>query len=135
MTAIRSLPRSAALLFASVFLVMSLSLPAAQAGMIGTDMFANAEHVETQRQDILDLLEREQMREQLMSWGVEPADAEQRVSSMTAAEVQSLHDRMQDMPAGGSSVVGALLVGFLVLLVTDILGYTDVFPFTKSQAR
>jgi len=27
------------------------------------------------------------------------------------------------------------LIVFLVLLLTDILGYTDVFPFVKSQKK
>ena len=40
------------------------------------------------------------------------------------------------MPAGGSTVgiiVGAILIVFIILLITDILGYTSVFPFTKKH--
>jgi hypothetical protein len=31
------------------------------------------------------------------------------------------------------SVLGAALIVFLVLLLTDILGYTKVFPFTRPM--
>jgi len=41
------------------------------------------------------------------------------------------------LPAGGSSalgiVIGAILIVFIILLITDILGYTSVFPFTKKH--
>lgn len=39
-------------------------------------------------------------------------------------------EQLEQLPAG-ASVVGALLVVFIVLLVTDILGLTNVFPFTR----
>ena len=35
------------------------------------------------------------------------------------------------LPAGGD-LIGAALIVFLVLLATDIMGYTKVFPFTRS---
>jgi hypothetical protein len=35
------------------------------------------------------------------------------------------------LPAGGVDLLGAVLIVFLVLLLTDILGYTKVFPFTR----
>jgi hypothetical protein len=43
---------------------------------------------------------------------------------------------MDKLPAGGDGLgilVGAALIVFLVLLFTDIAGYTDVFPFVKHQ--
>jgi hypothetical protein len=32
-------------------------------------------------------------------------------------------------------VGGAIRIIFLVLLVTDLLGYTDIFPFVKKKAE
>jgi hypothetical protein len=43
---------------------------------------------------------------------------------------------MDQLPAGGDAVgvlIGASLFVFIVLLITDILGFTDVFPFVKSR--
>ncbi|HVJ23762.1 MAG TPA: PA2779 family protein, partial [Burkholderiales bacterium] len=50
----------------------------------------------------------------------------------TDAEAAELAARIDDLPAGGIGIVGAILVVFLVLLLTDILGYTKIFPFTRS---
>ena len=122
---------------ASVFIAMSIWLPAAQAEMIGTDAVAGADEVEAQRDDILTLLERDEVREHLVAGGVDPADAEARVEALTPAELQALNERMEEDPAGAGvgSVVGAALIIFLVLLITDILGYTSVFPFVDRTAQ
>jgi hypothetical protein len=51
---------------------------------------------------------------------------------MTDEEVRALNQKMDEMPAG-SGVVGAVVLIFLVLLITDIAGLTDVFPFVKKN--
>ena len=129
--------RALVAMLASVFVAMSIWLPAAQAEMIGTDAVAGADEVEVQRDEILMLLEREEVREQLVAWGVDPADAEARVEALTPAELQALSERMEEDPAGAGvgSIVGAALIIFLVLLITDILGYTSVFPFVDRTAQ
>ena len=55
---------------------------------------------------------------------------------MTDAEAIAMADKIEGLRAGGNAIgviVGAALVVFLVLLATDILGYTNVFPFVSSQ--
>jgi hypothetical protein len=56
-----------------------------------------------------------------------------RVAALTDAEAAELAARIDELPAGGVSVLGAALIVFLVLLLTDILGYTKVFPFTRQM--
>ena len=56
-----------------------------------------------------------------------------RVAALTDAEAAELAARLDELPAGGVSILGAILIVFLVLLLTDILGYTKVFPFTKPM--
>jgi hypothetical protein len=68
----------------------------------------------------------------LISQGVDLEMAKQRVASMTDEEVRALNQKMDEMPAG-SGVVGAVVLIFLVLLITDIAGLTDVFPFVKKN--
>ena len=133
----RTCYRALVTFLASVFIATSIWLPAAQAQMIGTDAVAGADEVEVQRDEILTLLERDEVREQLVAWGVDPADAEARVEALTPAELQALSERMEQDPAGAGvgSVVGAALIIFLVLLITDILGYTSVFPFVDRTAQ
>ena len=64
--------------------------------------------------------------------GVSPTQAQARVASLSDAEVSRLAGEIETSPAAGNGVVGAVVFVFLVLLVTDLLGLTKVFPFTRS---
>ena len=55
------------------------------------------------------------------------------MAALTDAETATLAGQIENLPAGGDSIVGALVFIFLVLLVTDILGLTKVYPFTRSR--
>jgi hypothetical protein len=55
-----------------------------------------------------------------------------RVDALTDAEAQQMLTQIDQAPAGASDVVGVLFTIFIILLVTDILGLTKVFPFTRS---
>ena len=81
------------------------------------------------------LLERDDVRAKLVEYGVDPDAALNRVANMTDEEAMLFAQNMQDLPAGGTDVLGVLLIVFLVLLFTDIMGYTDIFPFVKKTAK
>lgn len=83
------------------------------------------------RQRIAATLEREEVRAELAAQGVSLADARARVAALTDAEAADLAARLDSLPAGGADILGVALVVFLVLLLTDILGYTKIFPFTR----
>ena len=51
-------------------------------------------------------------------------------AALSDDEVAQLAARMDSLPAGGE-IIGALVLIFIILLITDILGFTKVFPFTK----
>ena len=119
--------------FISIALIVSitgLSLPA-QAGMLPTAaVVANPAN-----ERIMGFFERSDVRQHLATLGVNPADAKARVAALTDDEAAQLAARVDSMPAGGDGIgalVGAAVLIFLVLLLTDILGFTHVFPFTKS---
>jgi hypothetical protein len=76
-------------------------------------------------------LEREDVRAQLAARGVSLKEAQARVTALTDAEAAELAARVDELPAGGIGILGVALVVFLVLLLTDILGYTKIFPFTR----
>jgi hypothetical protein len=106
-------------------LILALALPLpAHAALLTTD--AVLDH-----QRIAGLLERADVQERLRAHGVDPAEARARVAALTDAEAAQLVSNMEQLPAGGIGIVGAIVLVFLVLLITDILGYTKVFPFTK----
>lgn len=107
-----------------------------QAAMLSTEQ-VHAANLAQQNQagnraSIAAALDRPEVIAQLEQMGVSKADAQARVAALTDAEAAALADRIDSLPAGGD-IVGALVLIFVVLLVTDILGLTKVFPFTRSR--
>ena len=134
------LTKSISYLLVFSLLSLGLHLPAAHAGMIGTEAVINAAQARQERQRLHDILDRNDVKSQLMARGVDPAQVQARVDSLTDQEVQSLAARMDKMPAGGDmfdlgDVVDLAVLVFLILLITDILGLTDVYPFVKHPKR
>ena len=87
------------------------------------------------RARVLSVLERSDVQAQLQARGVSPADVKARVAALTDDEVAQLAGQIDAAPAGGTDVLGFILVVFIVLLITDILGFTKIFPFTKSVKK
>jgi hypothetical protein len=122
----------------SVFLVFSLTAwtlpPQAMARMIGTEEAAGAPSASAMvdRGALVAMLEREDVRQQLEAFGVDPREARARVDALTDEQARDLAARIDEMPAGGANILGVLFTIFIVLLVTDILGFTRIFPFTRT---
>jgi hypothetical protein len=106
----------------------------AHAGIVSSAELVADQQEQIARDNLLLALDREDVRSALQAQGVNPDIAKQRVATMTSEEVQLLNQKMDEMPAGGDIVAAAVLV-FLVLLFTDIMGYTDLFPFVKKTAK
>jgi hypothetical protein len=112
------------------------SLPVAAApapagsDLITTDAALNAERGQAERERIHDILARDDVQQQLVAQGVDLAEVEARVAALSDAEAAQMADQLEQLPAG-ANVVGALFAVFVILLVTDILGLTNVFPFTR----
>ena len=107
---------------------LGMAMPASSmAGIVTTDrVYAGVE-----RDQVRNFLERADVQSRMQALGVDSAAARARVDALSDEEVASLADRIEQLPAGGHDVVGVLLVIFIVLLITDILGVTKIFPFTK----
>lgn len=129
-----SMLRLTAIALVAVQLVIQVAVPAAQARMIGTDMHLSAVQTAEDRLRLEGLLEREEVRRMLADQGISIEEARSRIAALTDAEVQQLSGQIDQLPAGGDGVgvvVAAILIIFLVLLITDIMGYTNVFPFVR----
>ena len=103
-----------------------------QAAMIGTEQIHAANVAAENRARIAAALDRPEVIGQLEKMGVSPTDAQARVAALTDEEAANLATKINSMPAGGD-VLGALVFIFVLLLVTDILGLTKVYPFTRSR--
>ncbi len=104
---------------------------AAQASIIATDEVISVDVATSNRDKVSAFLSRDDVRQAMQSQGVSAQAATARVKAMSDAEVAQLAGRVDQAPAGGD-VLGILFTVFIVLLVTDIMGLTKVFPFTRS---
>ena len=122
--------------------VVSLPMGAAQAGMVSTERLVErsyrAEDPAAARERVLAFVQREDVQTEMRSLGVDPGEAQRRVAALSDAEIARIAGRMDAMPAGEGvigPIVGAAVLVFVILLVTDLMCWTRVFPFTKCVAR
>lgn len=116
------------------FLALTLNAPITNAGLIGTETVVNAAHSQQARDQLRAALDRQEVKQQLLARGVNTDELQARVDALTDSEVQQLSASIDTLPAGGDALGIAVFV-FLVLLLTDILGYTDIFPFVKKTVH
>ncbi|HET8695824.1 MAG TPA: PA2779 family protein [Aquabacterium sp.] len=114
----------------------------AQAAVISTQEVAAAQataatlpDAATARAQIEATLARADLQAALHERGVDIAQVRTRVAAMTDQEAQQLAAQIDQAPAGAADILGTLVFIFVLLLVTDILGLTKVFPFTRSIRR
>jgi hypothetical protein len=125
-----------ALFVAASVTFASVTAPAAHAAMVSTDALLRGEQSLQERAAVAAALERADVRDALVQYGVDPARVQSRVDGLSDAEIHALAGNLDSLPAGaGSDPLGILLFIFVLLLITDILGFTDVFPFVKKRAR
>jgi len=123
-------------IFLAIWVFMISGPSQAMAALVGTERVFDAERVQNAREIIHGLMAREDIQAALVREGIDPQEAQARAESLSDAEAVRLASAIETLPAGGSSlglIVGAILLVFIVLLITDIMGYTDVFPFTKKH--
>lgn len=103
----------------------------AQAGMVATDEITTIADVTSNRNKVSAFMARDDVRQAMQGQGVSPQAALERVNAMSDVEVAQLAGRIDQAPAGGE-ILGILFTVFIILLITDIMGLTKVFPFTRS---
>lgn len=109
--------------------MLGVSIAPAQAAMVGTAQVIAAEQGSLNRAQLASILEREDMQRQLTAMGVDVQQAKDRVAGLTDAEVARINQQLGELPAGGNGVLGFFLALIVILIVTDLVGWTDVFPF------
>jgi len=123
---------------AVLMLVTVLPLHAAFAGMVSTDQLIDKQTSMTQRAKVNAFMQRDDVRQQLESWGVDPSRAQQRVATLSDSEINQISDRIDQMPAGQGAIGFIIVIGiliFVVLLITDIIGVTHVFSFVNKPSQ
>lgn len=134
MRGFRKAVRCLAAPLAAVFFLTTSGLGVAYAGLVTTDEAVEQDRIQVDRQELLSLIEREDIRQELMAYGVDPDEASERIAALSDEELRQVMDKVDELPAGESTIgiiVGAAVIVFIVLLITDIAGYTNVFSFTN----
>jgi hypothetical protein len=138
MRMIRQAAKPVSILMTICMLMVIVPYKSSSAAMIGTETALDVTRGQEARNYLKGIVAREDVQAALIAQGINPLEAKARIDSLSDAEAIDLADQIEQQPAGGNAVgiiVGALLIVFLVLLITDILGYTDIFPFVKKHPK
>jgi hypothetical protein len=123
----------AAVLVAAMTAV-SIPVVPIHAAMIGTDQVIEQTQG-TARDRVTTFMKRDDVRRQLRLLGIAPSEAEARVAALSNEEIDKIAGRIDELPAGQGAVgaiIGAAVLIFIILLITDLIGLTSVFGFTKK---
>jgi len=108
-------------------LFVSVQTPA-MADVVGTKELTMQAELQIQRNDVRELIAREDVRAGLLGYGVNPVDIDKRIDNLTSSELLQIQNKLADLPAGADGVLGAVLTIILIFVLLDVLGATDVFP-------
>lgn len=136
MRSIRKKAKPLSIFLAILVLVLSVPYQSALAAIIETETIIDAAGGQEARDRVKSILARDDVRSALMAHGIDPLEAKARIDSLSDAEVIRISDNIDQLPAGGGTFETILIIAFitfLILLFTDIMGYTDIFPFVKSN--
>ena len=103
----------------------------AQAEMVSTGSVISKYAGLADRDVLLSELKKDEIRNEIIRLGVDPEEAEERLKALSNEEIASILSQVDAEQAGGSSLIGALLTVFIILLITDLLCLTRVFSFTR----
>lgn len=98
------------------------------AGMVSNSEFLGSESGAASIQKLDEALASPELRDRLIALGVDARVVDQRLNSLTSDERVFLEQHIDELPAGGD-VLGLLVLLFIVFVITDAIGVTDIFPF------
>ena len=133
---LRRYSRIIALPLVALMMAVSMPLGIAQAALVGTEQVIDPSQAEMNRGLVAAFIARDDVRGELRRMGVDPAEADRRVAVMSDVEIQRIAKKIDETPAGqgaAGAVIGAIVTIFIILLITDLLGLTDIFPFVKRN--
>ena len=133
---LRRYSRIIALPLVALMMAVSMPLGIAQAALVGTEQVIDPSQAEMNRGRVAAFIARDDVRGELRRMGVDPAEADRRVAVMSDVEIQRIAKKIDETPAGqgaAGAVIGAIVTIFIILLITDLLGLTDIFPFVKRN--
>jgi uncharacterized membrane protein len=128
MRRLKRVEKSVSLLMTLLLLLITAPVHSVLAAMVGTEAILVNQDTQNARDRLRSFLDREAVQSQLTARGIDPAEAQARVDSLSDSEVMQISDKIDQLPAGGSfwgTVLYLAIIAVIVLLVLELLGYTD----------
>lgn len=122
-------------LILSFVLSIALFTQTSWAQIASTEALFNQTETLSSKDKIIQFTARQDVAKILEQMDVDPKTIEDRVAAMTDEEASKFAQEIDTLPAGSDalgSLIGAAVFVFVLLLITDILGLTKVFDFTRS---
>ncbi len=129
-----SLLKRVAAVVAALHFMLVAQIPMAQAAMIGTPEVIAEQQQQVDRQQLLTMLEDQDVQKKLESMGVDRAQVEKRINSLTPAELAQFNQQLDQAPAG-AGVVGIIVLFLVIFIITDMLCATNIFNFVNCINR
>jgi len=128
MCRIKRVEKVVSILMTLILVIIFAPVPSVLAAMVGTEAVLVNQDTQNARDQLRSFLNREDVQSQLTLRGIDPAEAKARIDSLSDAEVMQIADKIDQLPAGGSfwgTVLFVTIIAFVVLVVLELLGYTD----------
>jgi hypothetical protein len=134
MKLLRQKAKPVSVFMAILVLLLAVPYQSAFAAMIGTETVIDMARGQEARDCLNQIMTRQDVKAVFISYGIDPLEAKARLDTLSDTEIVRLYDQIEQLPAGGSDLGTAFIVigvVFIILFITDILGFTDVFSFTR----
>lgn len=115
-------------------MLVVVQVPMANAAMVGTPEVLYEQQQQVDRQQLLGMLEDQGVQEKLQGMGVDRSQVEERINSLTNAELAQFNQQLSEAPAG-AGVVGVIVLFLVIFIITDMLCATNIFSFVKCINR
>ena len=128
MRRIKRVEKSISILMTVILVMISAPVPSVFAAMVGTEEMLVNQDTQNARDQLRSFLDREDIQSRLTARGIDPAEAKTRIDSLSDAEIMQIADKIDQLPAGGSfwgTILYLAIIAFIVLVVLELLGYTD----------
>ena len=129
MKVIRQYAKLASVFLAILMLFITFPFDSVLAAMIETEATLGLKRAQQARDEINQLLLRQEVQDALMAQGIDPLEAKARIDSLSDAEAIRIADEIDKLPVGAKSMqiipdwLGVLIiVGFLAILVLIVTG-------------
>jgi hypothetical protein len=116
------------IVLSSVLLLTTLTSVNVRAAMIGTGEVIAQQQLAVDRDALKHMLTDQQVQNKLATMGVSPEQVEQRINSLTPAELANFNTQLSQAPSG-AGVVGIIVLFLVIFIITDALCVTHIFNF------